>query len=235
MRGKLAVWGSIATIVMVPLTLLPSGWELRQAAVPSARAEAPTPAGPIVVSEAATTSNVSVAGTGDNSPVNTTSGDGNISVGDIGAKENATTIINTGEGGVHISTTAQERRTPSYLEPTGVEMKSALLHEMQARGAVAKGPETVVFENPLAGMALDIVQFEKLGCAAAQSRPGYVCDYRYTYRVTAYSNEGSAAGDSHAQGVNLLMQLAMGGRDTQSGTTHRRFIKSGQGWVTSDT
>jgi hypothetical protein len=123
---------------------------------------------------------------------------------------------------------------PSYREPSEVEMKKAIIGIMQSRGGTMRNKNKIVVENPLNGMSIEIVDFEKLGCQPASYGTGYLCNFKSTTRLTAFSNEKSSAGQKHAQGVNLLLKLMMGGRDTTTETAIRRFIKGQGGWLVSE-
>jgi hypothetical protein len=118
-------------------------------------------------------------------------------------------------------------------EPTEEEMKQAVIRAMQRRGATKRDDNTVSVDNPLAGSAVKIVDFEKLGCERAFYGVGYFCTYDITSSLTMYSNEGTADGDRHAQAVNTLIKIFSGGRDSFSETATRRFIRSKQGWIMS--
>lgn len=67
-----------------------------------------------------------------------------------------------------------------------------------------------------------------IACEKA-SRPGFNCDYEYAIRMSAHSNEGTAAGASHSQAVNSLMGML--GAQESRGTGSRRFVKSGTRWI----
>lgn len=122
---------------------------------------------------------------------------------------------------------------PPYAEPTEKEMQNALERAMEQRGGTRRGPGEVVTENPINGWSMKITQFEKLGCEPASSGPGYFCTYSASSKVKAYSNEGTAAGDRHAEGVNTLLRLFQSGREETGGTSTRRFLKGKSGWIAS--
>ncbi len=123
-------------------------------------------------------------------------------------------------------------KPPHYDEPSEKEMKEALLGQIKRRGGVVKDSNTVTTENMLAGIAIEIVEFEKLGCNVASYGAGYFCTYQIVSKPTFYSTEGTEAGDAHAEGVSMLMKFFMGG-DTSTETATRRFTKAGGGWVAS--
>jgi hypothetical protein len=118
-------------------------------------------------------------------------------------------------------------------EPTEEEMKEALIRTMQMQGGQRKPGDAVASENAIGGMTLKILEFEKLGCKPADRGAGYFCTYKHTSRLSAHSNEGTEAGERHADGVNMLLGAIMGGSNTRSGVVTRRFVQSKQGWMVS--
>lgn len=122
---------------------------------------------------------------------------------------------------------------PPYAEPSEKDMQEALERSMEQRGASRRAPGEVVTENAISGMSFTITQFEKLGCEPANSGPGYVCTYGYSGKMKVYSNEGTVAGNRHAQGANTLLQILQGGREETGGTATRRFLKGKHGWIAS--
>lgn len=114
-------------------------------------------------------------------------------------------------------------------EPTEGQMREAILRAMQNRGGSRSGDASVSVDNALSGMSLTFTRFKKIACEKATSRAGYNCDYEFTVRMDAHSNEGTAEGDRHAAGVNALMGL-FGPRE-ESGTGSKRFVLSDSRWV----
>ncbi len=145
----------------------------------------------------------------------------------------STNIIQEGAGSIDVRIEGDGVKLPSYDEPTELEMKRAIISLMKMRGGTETKPDTIAAENILAGAAVEIMEFEKLGCNAAAYGAGYFCNYRSKARMSFYSNEGTTAGDKHAQGVNMLMKFLMGGRDSSTETSTRRFIKGKNGWIAS--
>jgi hypothetical protein len=121
--------------------------------------------------------------------------------------------------------------SPDYPEPTAAEMKGALLRAMVLQGARAAGDDGVEVNRLLAGARIEIAQFSKLGCAPALGSAGYVCDYLVNTKLRLYSNEGSAAGDRHADAVNQLMGFMLAGREAS--IAKGRFMNSENGWMFS--
>lgn len=122
----------------------------------------------------------------------------------------------------------------AYEEPTEEEMKGALIRTMAMRGGTQKDDNTIATETPISALSIEIIDFEKLGCETATHGSGYFCSYTVSYRPKVYSKEGTHAGNKHAQGANMLMQLMMGGQQTFTETPTRRFLKSKTGWLTSE-
>lgn len=118
-------------------------------------------------------------------------------------------------------------------EPSEEEMRQAIIRTMQMLGAQKRQDGSVGVDNPLNGMSVKIVEFEKIGCQRANYGAGYFCTYNITNSLAAHSNEGTADGDRHTQGVNLLIQMLNGGRNTVNETFTARFFKSKAGWITS--
>lgn len=118
-------------------------------------------------------------------------------------------------------------------EPTEAEMKQAVIRTMQRRGATKRDDDTVSVDNPLAGSSIKIEEFEKLGCKLANYGAGYFCTYGVTIAFNLYSNEGTTAGNNHANAVNMLMRMLNGGKNSSYETVTSRFIRSKQGWIMS--
>lgn len=79
-------------------------------------------------------------------------------------------------------------------------------------------------------MTMTLVDFEKLGCQVAAQGPGYVCSYFTRVTMSIHSNEGTRAGDRHADAVNQLLRAMMGGRESVGETSTRRFLMTSEGW-----
>lgn len=113
-------------------------------------------------------------------------------------------------------------------EPTATEMKEALLQTMQNQGGSRSGDDSVSVDNSISGASIYIKHFEKIGCEKASNRPGYYCDYEISAGMNFHSNEGTAAGDRHAAGINALFSALM--PQNQVSTETRRFVRSSLGW-----
>jgi hypothetical protein len=118
--------------------------------------------------------------------------------------------------------------TPAFAEPSEIEMKEAVLAAMLGRGGAKSGDNGITMNNPINGMSLTFIQFNKIACEKA-SRPGFNCDYEYAGRMSAHSNEGTAAGNNHSQAVNALMGML--GAQESRGAGSKRFVKSGKRWI----
>lgn len=206
MAEKLGFWGSLASISGLLIIFLPGDGNSNERYI---RQETFGNSSPNVMSE----------------------GDVNIKYGD---RYQSPDVKHEGEGDVNINYGFTEKKYPPYNEPTEKEMKNALIRAMQMRGGKLKTPDTIVSENSIAGMGVEILELEKLGCQPAKSGAGYVCNYRQTSRIAAYSTEGTSAGDQHARGVNTILKFMMGGRDTVSEIAKSRFLKSDIGWIASN-
>jgi hypothetical protein len=144
---------------------------------------------------------------------------------------NSPNIFQKGSGSIDVRIN-DSVKPPSYDEPNDKEMREAFLDQIKKRGAVVKDSNTFATENMLAGISIEIVEFEKLGCNVASQGAGYFCTYRTVLKPRFYSTEGTEAGDAHARGVAMLMKFIMGG-DTSTETATRRFTKAVGGWVVS--
>lgn len=113
-------------------------------------------------------------------------------------------------------------------EPTAAEMKDALLQTMQNQGGSRSGDDSVSVDNSISGASIYIKHFEKIGCEKASNRPGYYCDYEISAGMDFHSNEGTAAGDRHAAGINALFNALM--PQNQISNETRRFVRSNSGW-----
>lgn len=122
---------------------------------------------------------------------------------------------------------------PGYPEPSEAQMHEALMRAMEGRGGNRRGANTISSDNMIAGMAINIESFDKAGCRLASYGAGYFCTFVATTSLQAYSNEGTRAGDQHAQAVNTLMTALMGGRSSTS-TTTRRFVRANGTWYASE-
>lgn len=116
----------------------------------------------------------------------------------------------------------------SAAEPTAAEMKEALLQMMQNHGGSRSGSDSISVDNSISGASIYIKHFEKIGCEKASNRPGYYCDYEVSTGMNFHSNEGTAAGDRHAAGLNVLLNALMPQNQISSET--RRFVRSNSGW-----
>ncbi len=128
---------------------------------------------------------------------------------------------------------AQQSKPVAEAEPTEEEMKEALINSMVKRGGQRMPDGSVGVNNALAGSSIKIEELEKLGCKPAAYGAGYFCTYSVTTSVSMYSNEGTAAGDRHANGVNALLRFFNGGRNSNTETATMRFIRGKGGWVAS--
>ncbi|PXX13934.1 hypothetical protein [Nitrosomonas ureae] len=115
----------------------------------------------------------------------------------------------------------------SAAEPTEEQMKEAILQAMQNEGGV-RSNNSVSVNNPLSGASVTINSFKKLGCEKAMSKPGYNCDYEVSAGINFHSNEGSAAGDNHAAGVNALFGMFLPKDRISTGT--KRFVQYDSQW-----
>ncbi|MEM8936396.1 MAG: hypothetical protein AAGC77_08325 [Pseudomonadota bacterium] len=132
-----------------------------------------------------------------------------------------------------IALTGNTLAAPNYSAPTAAQMKQALQNSAVSRGASRSGENGVRVDNWIAGMSIEFEDFRKDGCSVASYGAGYFCTYTATTRLRAHSNEGTAAGDRHANAVNVLLGAMMGGSRSHTDTTTRRFIKSGGVWRVS--
>ena len=117
-------------------------------------------------------------------------------------------------------------------EPTEEEMKEALERTMQKRGGQRRADGSVGVDNFIAGGAVKIVKFEKLGCTPANYGAGYFCNYDITTSLSIHSNEESEAGERHAKGLDTVLGW-FGGKSVNE-TPTRRFVRSKEGWIVSD-
>lgn len=119
---------------------------------------------------------------------------------------------------------------PVYAaEPNEDEMREAVLREMQNRGGDRAGENAVSADNALSGVSLTLNNFQKIACEKADGKAGYNCDYSFALQTKYYSNEGTAAGDRHADGMNALNEI-LGGGGQRVTTTSGRFVLSGKRW-----
>jgi hypothetical protein len=117
-------------------------------------------------------------------------------------------------------------------EPTETEMRGALELELAEKGNASRTPGEFRTENALSGMSVQLQDFEKLGCARAQGRAGFQCDYMVRMGMKMYSTEGSAAGDAHAEAVNNLMEMITGGQSASAQqNASARFVRARGRWV----
>jgi len=128
-----------------------------------------------------------------------------------------------------------EAYRPAYSEPSEYEMKRSILNAMQSRGGKLREDGSVAVENPIDGVSIKLIEFEKLGCEPATYGTGYFCNYSATLSTNFFSNERSEAGRNHAAAVNVLFGFLNGGKNTSTETSLRRFIKSKGGWLVADT
>lgn len=113
-------------------------------------------------------------------------------------------------------------------EPTEAEMKNALLQSAQQKGTERSGGDTISTNSAIGGASFTITHFEKIGCEKAVNRAGYNCDYSIAMKAKAHSNEGTQAGDQHAQAMTALMNAMI---ENRVSTESRRFVQSGGRWV----
>jgi hypothetical protein len=89
---------------------------------------------------------------------------------------------------------------PGSRAPTDEELLSAVKY------AVSGGDgHSVSINNPISGATIEVKSFENLGCEKAGGAPGYVCDYLIELSFKLHSNEGTAAGQQHANALNAIM------------------------------
>lgn len=98
------------------------------------------------------------------------------------------------------------------VEPTEDEMRAAAERAYANAGTGTGKPGELRIDNPLSGVSVSFKDFEKLSCAPAVNKPGFVCDYMVTTSMGFHSNMGSAGGDAHAKAVGDLMSFLNGGR-----------------------
>lgn len=113
------------------------------------------------------------------------------------------------------------------LEPTDTEMKEALLREMEKFGFQREGENSVVINNPIAGMTIRIERFLKVGCKPASYGVGYECTYTSKLSYSFHSNDGTAAGRAQMEFWKRLFESSLG----ESATT-KKFVKGSEGWIT---
>lgn len=116
-------------------------------------------------------------------------------------------------------------------EPTEAQMKEAIMLTMQNEGGAKRsGNDSVRIDNALSGAQVRINHFKKIGCEKASSRPGYNCDYEISAGINFHSNEGTHAGNAHANGVNAFFGAVLGGAANRISTGTKRFVYSNSQW-----
>lgn len=117
-------------------------------------------------------------------------------------------------------------------EPTEAEMKEALLRPMEERGGKRIADDVVEISNEIAGVAIKIEKFEKLGCAPPNYGPGYFCSYNISTPVTMVSPDERVRGHLDAL-TRLISWLSLGsGVGTERIT--RKFVWSKDRWLVSN-
>jgi hypothetical protein len=116
---------------------------------------------------------------------------------------------------------------PQNREPTEEEMRKAVEYSIHGDDA------SLEFNNSLSGVSATIDHFEKLNCEPHRSKPGYFCDYIMSTNVQFHSNEGTEAGNKHAQGVQMLYEMFRGNSNAQDTVLSGRFlyVKSKGRWM----
>lgn len=123
------------------------------------------------------------------------------------------------------------KAAPVGREPTEAEMRSAVEYALQGNKdarEINAGPS---------GAKIRIEQFQKLDCVRATSKPGYVCDYMASVDMRFHSNEGTAAGNAHADAVNTLLGWVMnqaGGNVPTAQQGRFLYVESLKRWVKLD-
>ena len=117
---------------------------------------------------------------------------------------------------------------PDTREPTAEEMQAAF--EATLHG----GSGSLEVNNPIAGISVTVVGFEKLACTKASGKPGYTCDFLFETDTLYRSNEGSEAGEKHAAAVQQLVEWlgSMSNAPTHSSSSGRfLWVEGRSSWV----
>lgn len=108
------------------------------------------------------------------------------------------------------------------------EIRSALEYALYGDGDAFR------VDNPINGISGKITYVEKLGCVPARNRPGYLCDYLVEVDTQFHSNEGTVAGQNHAQAVQALfgwLQNTYAPPGPQTSTGRFLYVESRQRWM----
>lgn len=116
---------------------------------------------------------------------------------------------------------------PQGREPTEEEMRAAVEYSLHGDA------DSLKINNSLSGVTASIDHFEKLNCEPHKTRPGYFCDYIMSTDVQFHSNEGTEAGNKHAQGVQLMYEMFKGKSNAPDPVVSSRFlyVKSKNRWM----
>lgn len=115
---------------------------------------------------------------------------------------------------------------PERRAPTSDEVLSALKYALSGGDS-----SSTQLNNPVSGATLSIRSFELLGCEKAASAPGYICDYMVDAQIKMHSNEGTSAGDSHANAVNQLISALAAARPAQTERGPFVYVSSRKRWM----
>jgi len=121
---------------------------------------------------------------------------------------------------------------PEYAEPTEREMLRAL--QGQLGGYYDESTGRAIIQNPLNGMEMTFDYFRKHQCRISTNSTGYICTYSIKVGTKFFSNDGTAAGNSHAGAVNALLELLGGGSKRPATVTEKRFVKDGDTWSVTE-
>lgn len=119
---------------------------------------------------------------------------------------------------------------PPYPEPTEQEMRQAIERVILERGLSRTGTGEYSVDTSINGVTMTIDSFEKLGCQLPKEGAGYICSYFARVGLSAHSNEGTQAGDRHANATNQILRGMMAGRGSVGETATRRFLRTADGW-----
>lgn len=123
------------------------------------------------------------------------------------------------------------KAAPGGREPTEAEMRSAVEYALQGNQDARE------INAGLSGAKIRLEQFQKLDCVRATGKPGYACDYTASVDMRFHSNEGTAAGNAHADAVNTLfgwMVKSAGGNVPTAQQGRFLYVESLKRWVKLD-
>ncbi|HEY0290365.1 MAG TPA: hypothetical protein VGC62_25720 [Pseudomonas sp.] len=98
-------------------------------------------------------------------------------------------------------------------EPTEAEMRQAVEQSI-----------TRSINSPINGMNIYVVEFRKLACEKAVQKPGYICDYYVHTDQQFHSNEGTSAGQQHADAVQTMFDWVIKNTNANKTEVQGRFL-----------